>query len=181
MKILPVALATLAVSGALASAAAAASPYPSLPVLPPKVPAEIQPEAGNVPFEVGHAIGVQIYQCNGAGAWTFVEPKAVLLTNRLTVINHFAGPTWQHQDGSSTQGTLVKPVTVDAKSIPWLLLSAKNQTAGKFGTRLLPTTFIQRINTRGGLAPDGSLCTAAKAGVKAQIPYTADYYFWRKG
>jgi hypothetical protein len=176
-KLLPIALAAFAVSGALASTASAST---SFPVLPPKVPAEIQPEAGNVPFEVGHAIGVQVYQCNGAGTWAFVEPKAILLTNRLTVIHHFAGPTWQHQDGSSTQGTLVKPATVDPKSIPWLLLSGKNQTAGKFGNRLTPTTFIQRVNTRGGLAPAASLCTAAKAGTKAEIPYTADYFFWRK-
>jgi hypothetical protein len=173
--LLPIALATLVVAGALASTATATT----LPVLPPKVPAEIQPEAGNEPFEVGHALGVQSYQCNGT-AWTFVEPKAVLVTNRLQIISHFAGPTWRHQDGSSVQGTLVKPVTVDPKSIPWLLLSGKNQTAGKFGNRLTPTTFIQRINTRGGLAPAASTCTAANAGAKKDVPYTADYFFWRK-
>jgi hypothetical protein len=172
---LSVALATLVVSGALSSTATATS----FPVLPPKVPAEIQPEAGNEPFEVGHALGVQIYQCNGT-SWTFVEPKALLVTNRLQIISHFAGPTWQHQDGSSVVGALVKPVTVDAKSIPWLLLSAKTTTAGKFGNRLTQTTFIQRINTRGGIAPAASTCTAATAGVKKEIPYTADYYFWRK-
>src|ERR1700755_2354039 len=100
-KLLPIALATFVVTGALASTAAASTFPTSFPVLPPKVPAEIQPEAGNVPFEVGHAIGVQVYQCNGAGTWAFVEPKAILLTNRLTVIHHFAGPTWQHQGGRS--------------------------------------------------------------------------------
>jgi hypothetical protein len=173
--LLPIALATLVVSGALASTATATS----FPVLPPKVPAEIQPEAGNEPFEVGHALGVQVYQCNGT-AWTFVEPKAVLVTNRLQIISHFAGPTWQHQDGSSVVGQLVKPVTVDAKSIPWLLLSRKDSTPGKFGNRLTPTTFIQRINTRGGIAPAASTCTADQAGVKKEVPYSADYFFWRK-
>jgi hypothetical protein len=173
---LPIAIAAIAVSGVLASTAAATD----FPVLPPKVPAEIQPEVGNEPFEVGHALGVQVYQCNGAGAWTFVEPKAVLVTSRLQLIHHFAGPTWQHQDGSSVVGALVKPVTVDVKSIPWLLLSAKTTTAGKFGNRLTQTTFIQRVNTRGGIAPAASTCTAAGAGVKKEIPYTADYYFWRQ-
>jgi hypothetical protein len=175
VKILPTLIGAVVLAGALTTTATATS----YPVLPPKVPAEIQPEAGNEPFEVGHALGVQVYQCNGT-AWTFVEPKAVLVTNRLQIISHFAGPTWQHQDGSSTQGTLVKLVTVDAKSIPWLLLSAKNQTAGKFGNRLTPTTFIQRINTRGGVEPAASTCTAANAGAKKEVPYTADYYFWRK-
>ena len=170
--LLPVALATVVISGALASSAAA------FPVLPPKVPAEIQVEAGNEPFEVGHALGVQVYACNGT-AWTFVAPKALLVTNRMQFIHHFAGPTWQHQDGSSVVGQLVKPVTVDAKSIPWLLLSAKSTTAGKFGNRLTQTTFIQRINTRGGLAPAASTCTAANAGTQKEVPYTADYFFWR--
>jgi hypothetical protein len=172
---LPIALAAIAVSGALASTATATT----YPVLPPKVPAEIQPEAGNVPFEVGHALGVQIYACNGT-AWTFVAPRAVLITSRLRVIHHFGGPTWQHQDGSSVVGQLVKPVTVDPKSIPWLLLSRKDSTEGKFGNFLTPTTFIQRINTRGGLAPAASTCTTANAGAQKEVPYTADYFFWRK-
>jgi hypothetical protein len=173
LSFLPVALAAVAVSGALASTATAR------PIVAPTVPAEIQVEAGNEPFEIGHAVGVQIYSCNGT-AWTFVAPRALLVTDHLQVIHHFAGPTWQHQDGSSVVGQLVKPVTVDAKSIPWLLLSAKSTTAGKFGNRLTQTTFIQRINTRGGLAPAASTCTAAKAGVQREVLYTADYVFWRK-
>jgi hypothetical protein len=175
VKILPILVGAVVLAGALTTTASAST----FGVLPPKVPGDIQPETGNVPFEVGHALGVQIYQCNGT-AWTFVEPKAVLVTNRLQIISHFAGPTWQHQDGSSVVGALVKPVTVDAKSIPWLLLSAKTTTAGKFGNRLTSTTFIQRINTRGGLAPAASTCTVANAGARKEVPYTADYYFWRK-
>ena len=37
-------------------------------------------------------------------------------------------------------------------------------------------TFIQRLNTTGGVAPAGS-CTE---GVTASVPYTADYAFWVK-
>jgi hypothetical protein len=175
LSFLPVALAAIAVSGALASTATART------TVPPKVPAELQPPAGAQLFDVGHALGVQVYSCNGT-AWTFVEPKAVLVTDRLQFIHHFAGPTWQHQDGSSVVGQLAKPpVTVDPKAIPWLLLSAKSTTAGKFGNRLTKTTFIQRLNTRGGLAPAASTCTAATAGSQKQVPYTADYFFWRGG
>ena len=122
---------------------------------------------------------MQIYACNGT-AWTFVAPRATLLTNRLHVISHFAGPTWQDPDGSSVVGQLVKPVTVDAKSIPWLLLSAKSTTPGKFGNYLTKTSFIQRINTRGGLAPAASTCTPERAGKQVEVPYTADYVFWKK-
>ena len=171
MKILPVLSAALLISGVLATTASAR------PLAEPQVPPEIKVEAGHQLFDIGHALGVQIYACNGT-AWTFVAPRATLVTERLHVIHHFAGPTWQDLDGSSVVGQLVKPVTVDPKSIPWLLLSQKSTTPGKFGNYLTKTSFIQRINTRGGLAPAASTCTAAANGVQREVPYTADYYFW---
>ena len=171
LSFLPVALAAVAVSGALASTAAAR------PTAPPNVPTDIRVPAGNQLFDVGHALGVQIYSCNGT-AWTFVAPRAALVTDRLQFIHHFAGPTWQHQDGSSVVGQLAKPpATVDPKSIPWLLLSAKSTTAGRFGDHLTKTTFIQRLNTRGGVAPAGTCA----AGAQTAVRYSADYAFWVAG
>ena len=70
-------------------------------------------------------------------------------------------------------------VTVDATAIPWLLLSAASTAAGPDGDRLVHTTYIQRIATTGGLAPPAAECTAATAGTVAEVPYTADYYFWK--
>jgi hypothetical protein len=32
----------------------------------------------------------------------------------------------------------------------------------------------------GGIAPPAAECTAATAGTQASVPYTADYYFWKK-
>jgi hypothetical protein len=174
VKILPIissALAAVAVSGALANAAHAGP-------TPPTVPADIQVEAGNKVFALGHATGVQIYACNGT-AWTFVAPRANLFDDHGRFrISHFAGPTWQHLDGSSVVGELVNPAPVEG-AIPWLLLSAKSTSRGAFGNRLAKTTYIQRINTRGGLAPAAETCNAATAGTQAEVPYTADYFFWR--
>ena len=143
----------------------------------PDVPPGIQVPAGNKVFLVGHAVGVQIYSCNGV-AWGFVAPRANLYNDHgKLIITHFAGPTWQATDGSSVVGQLARlPVTVDPTAIPWLLLSART-FAGPDGDRLVPTTYVQRINTRGGLAPPASACTAATAGAVAEVPYTADYYF----
>src|SRR4051794_29885799 len=146
----------------------------------PDVPATLQPPAGHKVFLVGHATGVQIYACNGA-AWSFVAPRANLVDNggKLKVI-HFAGPTWQHKDGSKVVGQLAAtPVTVDATAIPWLLLSKASSAAGPFGDTLVETTYIQRVNTTGGLAPAAATCNASTAGTQAEVPYTADYYFWR--
>jgi hypothetical protein len=44
---------------------------------------------------------------------------------------------------------------------------------------LTKTTFIQRLNTSGGVAPAASTCaTAADVGKKALVPYSADYVFY---
>src|ERR1700742_843768 len=164
MRILPIA--------ALLSLALAAPAYAG-------VPDTLQPPKGNKAFNTFHATGVQIYACNGT-AWSFVAPRANLVNDagNLKII-HFAGPTWQHKDGSKAVGTLfASPVTVSPTAIPWLLLSTTT-SPGPFGDKLVKTTFIQRINTAGGLAPAAATCNAATAGTQAEVPYTADYAFWR--
>jgi len=145
---------------------------------PPVVPSKIQVGAGNKVFLVGHAVGVQIYSCNGV-AWGFVAPRANLYDDHgKLIITHFGGPTWQATDGSRVVGQLVDSVTVDATAIPWLLLSAST-TAGPDGDRLVATTYVQRIATTGGLAPPAAECNATTVGTVAEVPYTADYYFWK--
>jgi hypothetical protein len=54
-------------------------------------------------------------------------------------------------------------------------LSAVSTTPGQLGN----TTNIQRIATTGGLAPPAADCNAIRAGTVAEVPYTADYYFWK--
>ena len=67
-----------------------------------------------------------------------------------------------------------------AGTIPWLLLKVTSHAAGPGGgDRLGGTTFIQRINTTGGVAPAASTCDATTAGQVAEVPYTADYVFWK--
>jgi Protein of unknown function (DUF3455) len=159
---------------AACSLAAAAHAGPPAPV----VPGDVAVPDGNKVFLVGHAVGVQIYSCNGT-AWALVAPRADLYgDNGKVIATHFAGPTWQAKDGSRVVGTVLKRVTVDASAIPWLKLSPST-APGADGDRLLATTFVQRISSTGGLAPPGSLCNATTAGTTAEIPYTADYYFWK--
>ena len=63
-------------------------------------------------------------------------------------------------------------------AIQWLLLEA-TPVGGSAGDLLAETTFIQRINTTGGLAPAATTCNADTADDIVEIPYTADYYFWK--
>ena len=172
----------LAVAGLFAAAALAPAAHAGPRA--PAVPAAIKPPAGNKPFLVAHAVGVQIYSCQasaGGFAWTFVAPRANLYgKNGKLVATHYAGPTWKTRDGSTVVARRVDGVTVDPTAIPWLLLAATSTTAGPDGNRLGRTTFIQRINTTGGLAPAAATCNATTAGTVAEVPYTSDYVFWKR-
>jgi hypothetical protein len=149
----------------------------------PDVPGDIAVADGNKVFLVGHAVGVQIYSCNataGGYGWSLVAPRADLYgDNGKLIATHFAGPTWQARDGSKVVGQRVNGVTVDPTAIPWLLLSATPTSTGSDGDRLAGTTFIQRVATAGGLPPSAAACNASTAGTTAEVPYTADYYFWK--
>ena len=174
MKLLVTGLAALAAAVPLTGIASAA---PSAP----EVPEGIAVEKGNKPFLIGHAAGVQIYRCNGA-TWTLVAPRANLYgDNGQLIATHFGGPSWQAKDGSKVIGRRIKdPVMVDPTAIPWLLLEPTSVTPGADGSRLGGTSYIQRINTTGGLAPAVSTCNPDTAGAETEVPYTADYVFWKE-
>ena len=132
---------------------------------------------------MGHATGTQNYTCQSTAtgyAWTLVAPWATLVDDKgKQLMTHFAGPTWQAKDGSKVVGARVDGVTVSPNAIPWLLLRAASVSPGPDGdARLERTTFIQRVNTTGGLAPTSG-CDAAHVGAASNVPYTADYYFYR--
>jgi hypothetical protein len=171
-----VVIATLAVPALLSGSAFAAS------ITPPSVPARIQVPAGNVPFLVGHATGTQNYTCqvtaNGY-AWTLVGPVATLVDDKgKQIMTHYTGPTWQANDGTKVVATRVDGVSVSPTAIPWLLLRATPTTQEGDGGRLTDTTYIQRVSTTGGLAPMGG-CDQAALGAARNVPYTADYYFYK--
>jgi hypothetical protein len=134
-------------------------------------------QRGNKVSAHGFGVGVQIYQWNGA-AWIFQEPVAVLFTDAedtQVLAAHFGGPTWQSIGGGKVVGKVLEQCTPDPDSIPWLLLSAaSHEGRGIFSD----VTFIQRLNTAGGKAPN---VPGNFVGQVARVPYTADYFFYHKG
>jgi hypothetical protein len=138
------------------------------------VPDAIAVPEGNELYMTAHAVGVQIYSCNGQ-AWSLSGPRADLYDRGKKIGTHFAGPTWQTKDGSKVVGARLSGVNVDPTAIDWLLLSATSTTPGRLGK----TTYIQRVNTTGGLAPAAADCNAGSAGTVKEVPYTADYHFWK--
>jgi hypothetical protein len=130
-----------------------------------------------------HAIGVQKYTCQANGAWLFTDPEAALSrpTGALEPIGtHFLNfatgrPVWQLKDGSSVEAARKVTVPAGTENIASLLLRAVVTTAGSDGDRLTGTTWVQRLNTSGGVAPAGT-CTP---GDNTAVPYSADYFFWK--
>lgn len=162
----------LAVAALTALGVGAAAPV-SATYGSPRVPENLKVPAGNKLIALLPARGVQTYQCTN-NAFTFVQPDAILTNHGRPEILHSKGPVWTSVlDGSSVTGAVVANSPV-ANAIPELLLkSAGNRGPGK----LAKVTFIQRLKTKGGVAPTGS-CTE---GVTASIPYTADYAFYVAG
>jgi hypothetical protein len=137
---------------------------------------DLRVEAGNKVAFHAYAEGVQIYRWTGT-AWLLSRPEAVLYAgddDDGPVGIHYAGPTWESASGSKVVGTVLKRATPDPDSIQWLLLkAASSEGPGIFNG----VTFIQRVNTDGGLAP---AVPGAFVGEEARVPYTAEYYFYRK-
>jgi hypothetical protein len=149
----------------------------------PEVPTAIAVQGAHKLSLVADAVGVQIHRCDaitGGYRWSFVAPRADLFdeSGRL-VATHFGGPTWQAKDGSFVKAVLEARVTVDPTAIDWFLLRATDKAAGAYGDRFAGTTFIQRLETTGGLAPASETCNAGTVGDVAEVPYTAVYAFWK--
>jgi hypothetical protein len=163
---------TLAVWPLVQSAQAAPAPQP--------VDMKITVPEGNKLYLVSHAVGVQIYTCNGV-SWGPSTPRADLFDERDNLIaTHYGGPSWEARDGSKVTATKVDGVTMDSSAIQWLLLKKATATAGPDGDRFAGTTYIQRLNTEAGLPPAASDCTTEKAGTKQEVAYEADYFFWKR-
>ena len=177
-------------------------------ITPPPLPEGMAPvPEGNKLFLGTHAVGTQNYVCqpSGAGvAYVLFTPQATLFgEDGVQIITHFNSPnpdepntdpkvvapqgtiraTWQFKDTSRVWAKVHQPdgaVTVDKDAIAWLLLDAVGHQNGPTGgDKLRKTTFVQRLNTIGGLAPKTGCSSLADVGNKAFVPYTADYFFYK--
>jgi len=171
-------------------------------VTPPPVPTDIEVEAGNKAFLEGHAVGTQNYVCvpsSNGFAWTLFTPQATLFADDDDqVTTHFFSPnpnpiekgtiraTWQHsRDSSTVWAKAIHDPSFDPKfvapgAVPWVLLQTAGVQAGPTGGDVLTaTTFVQRLNTAGGVAPPTGCAESTDVGKKAFVPYTADYFFYK--
>ena len=182
--------------GTLATLALASSAHAQT-LTPPTVPPEIEVTAPNQVFLIGHAIGTQNYECQpvasvGRVGWVLFTPQATLfgeLDEQLTT--HFFSPNPPRAASCVPPGRTRRTRARCGHRRParlWLILTplrgcgcrrAGTQVGPTGGTTLAVTTFIQRVNTVGGLAPATGCDRPTDVGKKAFVPYTADYVFYR--
>ena len=165
------------VSGVASGAPAAGDP-PS----PPKVPTALAVPPGAKLVARFHATGAQVYACTSAAgqvSWVLARPDAMLADASGAIAGtHGAGPSWKSKDGSSVVGKkLAQAAAPDAGAVPWLLLGATS-TSG--AGQLTGVTFVQRVATKGGIAP-ATGCNATHVGAEVRADYSADYYFYTGG
>ena len=140
-------------------------------------------------------------------AFKLFTPQATLFLpisftgNEFThqIITHFFSPnpdpsdngairaTWQSSLDTSEVWAAAVPDGVYTKSdfvkdgaVAWVLLEKKGTQRGPTGgENLSQTTFVQRLNTSGGLAPATGCSLSEHVGTTAFMPYTADYFFYK--
>lgn len=148
----------------------------------PGVPETLKVPATQVLSLETQATGVQIYECKASRddpmrfEWVFKAPEAELFDSAGKRIGrHYAGPTWEANDGSKVSGEVrALDNGPDPSAIPWLLLSAKSTSGNGVFSQ---TQSIQRIHTAGGKAPAEG-CNQAQVGKETRVPYKAIYYFY---
>ena len=141
-------------------------------------------------------------KCPGSGfVFMLFTPEATLFgDNEKQIITHYFSPnpeeggtiraTWQDSHDTSTVWAFATatatnssdPTFVQPGAVAWLKLQVVGAQNGPIGSnKLTSTTFIQRVNTSGGLAPSAGCDSSADVGHQAFVPYTADYVFYTGG
>ena len=153
--------------------------------VPRQVPDNLKVPAAEAVLLQATGEGKQIYVCRAKAddpdqfAWVLDRPEAQLIGAGGVVIGkHYKGPVWEAADGSKVGGEVQgRAEAPGGKGVPWLLLkAASHQGTGTFAH----VTYIQRVDTAGGLAPAAG-CDKSHAGAEAAADYRAAYFFYGAG
>jgi hypothetical protein len=175
------------------------------PLAPPALPAlpgadRLSVPEGNAYLGSVWASGSQIYQLDEDRRWQFIKPDATLYNNvrdKIKVGEHFGvdlankppySPHWKRtrdpRDDSQIRAQKIDqvPSANPKTTIPLFKLAVVpgghsghgplNNGGGVFGG----TSFVQRLNTTGGVAPAPDVID--QPGDEIPVPYTAEYHFW---
>ncbi|MDX8029813.1 DUF3455 domain-containing protein [Lentzea sp. BCCO 10_0856] len=165
-----VATALIGVGAGVAGSTAAPTPE-AMSGSDARVAPAVQVPPGNKVVAKFYAKGVQTYTCT-TGAWKGLEPAATLADRLGRAVGlHSRGPIWV----STLDGSAVEAAPVDGArnevpgAVPELLLKAKStRGAGVFAG----VSYVQRLATKGGVAPAGGCQEGAQTSVRYEALYT---------
>ena len=169
---------TILATGLLAGLSACAPMTPRM-----DVPSAVQAPTGQKAAMTWTGTGLLTYECRPKAdnammfEWAFAGPEAKLADAKSMAAmgRYYAGPTWEANDGSKITGKQVAVAPAAAGNIPFQLVKAEGGSGA-----MRDVTYIQRVNTKGGVAPTMT-CDAASRGTKTTVPYSADYVFYKAG
>ncbi len=146
------------------------------------LPAAVQVPAGHKVVMETVGMGDITYECRakagmaGQFEWVFVGPDARLMDRAGKQVGKYYGPpaTWESMDGSKLTATQLAVAPNMATNIPLQLVKG-NPAMGNGAMQ--GVTYIQRVATKGGVAP-AAACDSAAMGRKQVVQYQADYIFW---
>lgn len=143
------------------------------------IPDAIKVPQGQVAYLTVAAKGQQIYQCSfnqGQYTWQIQVPDAQLFDSQgQTVGKHFKGPIWEYKEGSQVQGKIISRADMAPTAISWMLVQIISHKGDSIFTK---ASYINRINTQGGLPPTLG-CDGNHLGSEKRVNYTADYVFFQ--
>lgn len=148
------------------------------------LPAAVTPPPGHGINMHAHASGTNRYACraNGDGfAWTLIATEARLTDphgkpSGRHYGRHYAPPaTFESLDGSMVTGIVQAEAPATPGDLPLQLLRA-NPATGLGALR--GVSFIQRVNTRGGLPPAAPCHVGAKDQL-ATVEFRAGFVFYK--
>jgi hypothetical protein len=169
--------------GAAALSLAACGSAPMTAYSQDALPAAVQVPAGHRVVLETVGAGDIAYECrdkaNAAGQyeWVFAGPNAALMDRQGRSIGRYFGPpaTWAASDGSAITGTQLAVSPAGDGNIALQLVKANPATGPGVMSGI---SHIQRVATRGGVAPS-SVCDAQAKGKRETVKYQADYIFWK--
>ncbi|MCB5162724.1 DUF3455 domain-containing protein [Marinomonas algarum] len=147
------------------------------------LPSAVQVPAGNKVAMFTSAQGNITWECKADASnmdqakWAFAGPRAILSDNKGNHLVSYFGPpaTWESLDGSSITGKQLAVSPSEKGSIPMQLVKAN---ASSRPGSLEGVTYVQRINLKGGAAPQTG-CNMDKIGHKVVVNYSGEYLFWK--
>jgi hypothetical protein len=168
--------------GATLAACAMSPMSPTKSVDNASLPEAVRIPAGNEMAMHTTGRGELTYECRdkkdmaGPPEWAVVGPTATLYgPGDKAVGKYYAGPTWESVDGSKVTAKQVAVAPNGNGNIPLQLVKADPATGAG---AMQGVSFIQRLNTVGGVAPVAA-CDMATKGQRREVAYSADYVFYR--